>query len=105
MAVELDQDKKVDILRQILPQFWNEAVHWREDSWRFTTWLVSAYLIIAGVSIFSDKGLLYAALILLALSIGGSFYLQKNYRNYCERIKLVYSCGTSTLVFRRQYLC
>lgn len=99
MAIKLDHDEKVEILRQILPQFWNEAVHWREDSWRFTTWLVSAFLIIAGASIYTDRGLLFAALILLALSIGGSFYLQKNYRNYCDRIKLFVQVEDALLFF------
>jgi hypothetical protein len=99
MAVELDQEKKVEILRQILPQFWNEAIHWREDSWRFTTWLVSAYLLLAGISIYSDRGLLYAALVLLALSVGATFYLRKNYRNYCERMKLFTRVEEALLFF------
>ncbi len=91
MAIKLEEKEKVEILRQILPQFWNEAIHWREDSWRFTTWIVTAFLIIAGASVYSDKGLLFAASVLLALSIGGSFYLQKNYRNYRDRIRVICS--------------
>lgn len=88
MAVKLENDEKIEILRQVLPQFWNEAIHWREDSWRFTTWLVSAFLVIAGASVYTDKGLLFAALILLALSIGGTNYLLKNYRSYRDRLQL-----------------
>lgn len=86
MPVKLKVNEKVEILRQILPQFWNEAIHWREDSWRFTTWLVSAFLVIAGASVYTNKGLLFAALILLALSLGGTIYLLKNYKSYQNRI-------------------
>jgi len=99
MTIKLGNDEKVEILRQILPQFWNEAIHWREDSWRFTTWLVSAFLIIAGASIYTDKGLLFAALILLVLSVGGTFYLTKNYRNYGDRIKLFVQVEEALLFF------
>lgn len=99
MPIKLKEDEKVEILRQILPQFWNEAIHWREDSWRFTTWLVSAFLVIAGASVYTNKGLLFAALILLALSIGGTIYLLKNYRSYQDRIKLFVQVEEALLFF------
>ena len=99
MAVKLKDDEKVDILRQVLPQFWNEVVHWREDSWRFTTWLVSAFLVIAGASVYTNKGLLFAALILLALSVGGTNYLLKNYRSYHDRLKLFVQIEEALLFF------
>lgn len=99
MAVKLDHDEKVEILRQILPQFWNEAIHWREDSWRFTKWLVSILVGVAGISVFTDKGLLFAASILLALSIGGWLYLDKNYRSYCDRIELFVHVEEALLFF------
>lgn len=86
MTHKINDTEKIEILRQVLPQFWNEAIHWREDSWRFTTWLVSAFLIIAGASVYTNKGLLFALLILLALSIGGTVYLLKNYKSYQETI-------------------
>ncbi len=100
MPIKLKEDEKVEILRQILPQFWNEAIHWREDSWRFTTWLVSAFLVIAGASVYTDKGLLFAALILLALSIGGTIYLLKNYKSYQDRIKLFVQVEEALLFFK-----
>lgn len=99
MPIKLKEDEKVEILRQVLPQFWNEAIHWREDSWRFTTWLVSAFLVIVGASIYTDKGLLFAALILLALSIGGTIYLLKNYKSYQDRIKLFVQVEEALLFF------
>ena len=99
MPIKLKEDEKVEILRQILPQFWNEAIHWREDSWRFTTWLVSAFLVIAGASVYTNKGLLFAALILLALSIGGTIYLLKNYKSYQNRIKLFVQVEEALLFF------
>lgn len=99
MAIKLENDEKVEILRQILPQFWNEAIHWREDSWRFTTWVVSAFVVIAGASVYTNKGLIFAASILLALSIGGTFYLNKNYRNYNDRIKLFVQVEDALLFF------
>lgn len=99
MAVKLNDTEKVEILRQVLPQFWNEAVHWREDSWRFTTWLVSAFLVIAGASVYTNKGLLFAALILLALSWGGTKYLRKNYSSYQDRIKLFVQVEEALLFF------
>ena len=99
MTIKLNHDEKVEILRQVLPQFWNEAVHWREDSWRFTTWLVSAFVLIAGVSVYTDKGLLFAALILLALSLGGTAYLVKNYYSYRNRVKLYTEIEEALLFF------
>lgn len=88
MTIKLTNDEKVEILRQILPQFWDEAIHWREDSWRFTTWVVSSFVVITGTSVYTNKALVFAASILLALSIGSTVYLNKNYRNYSHRIKL-----------------
>lgn len=99
MAIKLNDTEKVEILRQVLPQFWDEAVHWREDSWRFTTWLVSSILLIAGASVYTDKGLLFSALILLALSWGGTQYLRKNYRSYLDRIKLFVQVEEALLFF------
>lgn len=99
MAVKLNDAEKVEILRQVLPQFWNEAVHWREDSWRFTTWLVSSFLVIAGASVYTDKGKIFAALILLALSWGGTMYLRKNYKSYQDRIKLFVQVEEALLFF------
>ena len=99
MAIKLSNVEKVEILRQILPQFWNEAIHWREDSWRFTTWVVSAFVIIAGVSVYTNKALVFAASILLALSIGSTVYLTKNYRNYNHRIKLFTQVEDALLFF------
>jgi hypothetical protein len=99
MTLKLKDTEKVEILRQVLPQFWNEAIHWREDSWRFTTWLVSAFLVIAGASIYSNKGLLFAALILLALSISGTIYLLKNYRSYQDRLGLFIQVEEALLFF------
>ncbi|WKZ48077.1 MAG: hypothetical protein QY306_01755 [Anaerolineales bacterium] len=99
MAIKLENAEKVEILRQVLPQFWNEAVHWREDSWRFTTWLVSAFIVIAGASVYTDKGKIFAALILLALSWGGTKYLQKNYRSYQDRIRLFVQVEEALLFF------
>ena len=99
MPVKLKENDKVEILRQILPQFWKEAIHWREDSWRFTTWLVSAFLVIAGASVYTNKGLLFAALILLALSLGGTIYLLKNYKSYQNRIKLFAQVEEALLFF------
>jgi len=99
MAIKLSNVEKVEILRQILPQFWNEAIHWREDSWRFTTWVVSAFVIIAGASVYTNKALVFAASILLALSIGSTVYLNKNYRNYNHRIKLFTQVEDALLFF------
>jgi hypothetical protein len=99
MAVTLKDDEKIEILRQIIPQFWNEATHWREDSWRFTTWLVSAFLVIAGASVYTNKGLLFAALLLLALSIGGTLYLWKNYKSYHDRLRLYIRVEEALLFF------
>ena len=99
MAIKLSNDEKVEILRQILPQFWNEAVHWREDSWRFTTWLVSAFLLISGASAYTDKALSFAIWILLALTIGGTIYLWKNYNSYKDRIKLFVQVEEALLFF------
>jgi hypothetical protein len=99
MTHKINDTEKIEILRQVLPQFWNEAIHWREDSWRFTTWLVSAFLIIAGASVYTNKGLLFAALILLALSIGGTVYLLKNYKSYQDRINLFIQVEEALLFF------
>ena len=99
MTLKLKDTEKVEILRQVLPQFWNEAIHWREDSWRFTTWLVSAFLVIAGASIYSNRGLLFAALILLALSLGGTIYLRKNYKSYQDRLGLFLRVEKALLFF------
>ena len=99
MAVKLSNAEKVGILRQVLPQFWNEAVHWREDSWRFTTWIVSSFVLIAGASVATDKGRFFAALILLALSFGGTRYLRKNYESYHDRIKLFVQVEEALLFF------
>lgn len=99
MTLKLKETEKVEILRQVLPQFWNEAIHWREDSWRFTTWLVSAFLIIAGASVYTNRALLFAALILLALAIGGTNYLLKNYRSYHDRLILFVQVEEALLFF------
>jgi hypothetical protein len=99
MTIKLSNGEKVEILRQILPQFWDEAIHWREDSWKFTTWLVSAFLVIAGASIYSNKGLVFAALVVLALAIGGTVYLNKNYKSYCDRLGLFVQVEEALLFF------
>jgi hypothetical protein len=101
MTVQLKDDEKVEILRQVLPQFWTEAVHWREDSWRFTTWLVSSLIIITGISVYTDRGLQFAALILLALSIGGTVYLWKNYRSYQNRLGYFLRIEEALLFFEK----
>ena len=99
MAIKLSNNEKIEILRQILPQFWNEAIHWREDSWRFTTWLVTIIAAIASVSVYTNKGLVFATSVLLALSIGAYFYLDKNYRSYSDRIKLFVQVEDALLFF------
>ena len=99
MKLQIKDSEKVEILRQLLPQFWDEAVHWREDSWRFTRWLVSTFILLSGISIFSEKGLLFSALMLLALSIGGTIYLVKNYHNYRDRLRLFCYLEEALLLF------
>jgi hypothetical protein len=97
--MKIDDDNKVEILRTLLPQFWSEVIHWREDSWRFTGWLVSIFIILSGVSVFSQKGTAFATAILLVLSFSGTIYLIKNYRNYVDRLKLFISIEEALLLF------
>jgi len=99
MKLQIKDSEKVEILRQLLPQFWNEAIHWREDSWRFTIWLVGTFIVLSGISIFSQRGLLFASLMLLALSIGGTIYLIKNYHNYKDRLRLFCCLEEALLLF------
>jgi hypothetical protein len=99
MKLQIKDSDKVEILRQLLPQFWKEAVHWREDSWRFTQWLVGSFVVVSGVSVFSEKGLLFASLMLLALSIGGTAYLIKNHHNYRDRLRLFCRLEEALLLF------
>lgn len=99
MKLQINDSEKVEILRQLLPQFWNEAIHWREDSWRFTGWLITTFIVLSGISIFSQKGILFASLILLALSIGGTVYLRKNHFNYKDRLELFCNLEDALLLF------
>jgi hypothetical protein len=95
----IEPSEKVEILRQLLSQFWNEAIHWREDSWRFTRWLVASFIVLSGISIYSEKGFLFVSLILLVLSIGGTFYLRKNYVVYKDRLQLFCNIEKALLLF------
>jgi hypothetical protein len=99
MKLQIKDSEKVEILRQLLPQFWNEAVHWREDSWRFTRWLVATLIVLSGISVYSERGLLFTSLMLLALSIGGTVYLAKNHRNYRDRLQLFCRLEEALLLF------
>ena len=97
--LKIEDSDKVAILRELLPQFWSEATHWREDSWRFTRWLVGSFIVVSGISVFSEKGLAFASLILLALSIAGTLYLFKNHRGYADRLELFCYVEEALLLF------
>jgi len=99
MKLEIQDAQKVEILRQLLPQFWNEAVHWRDDSWRFTERLILTFVALATVAYATQGGFLFVALVMSALSIGGSLYLRKNYRNYTDRLRLFVSVEEALLLF------
>jgi hypothetical protein len=97
--MNLDDKNKVEILRALLSQFWTEVIHWREDSWRFTGWLVSVFILLAGVSVFKQQGAVFASAILLILSIGGTLYLRKNYDNYVDRLGMFRNVEEALLLF------
>ena len=97
--MNIDDKNKVEILRTLLSQFWTEVIHWREDSWRFTGWLVSTFIILSGISVFRQQGTFFASAILLVLSVGGTIYLIKNYYNYVDRLKLFRNVEEASLLF------
>lgn len=99
MNLKIEDEKKVDILMDLLPQFWKEAVHWRDDSWRFTRWIITLFVSIAGISIFTTKNLMFFTPIFIVLLIGSTLYLIKNYYNYRDRLKLFYSIEEALMIF------
>lgn len=85
MAINLSDDQKFEILKEVYIEQRKEISFWRERSWKVTTWLIGLMLAVSGAAIFFDAKYPIILIPLLALSIIATMYLHKNYEVYSER--------------------
>lgn len=84
--IYLSGKDKCDALKCVLIETQKELIFWSDRSWIFTTWLISGFVALAGLSLFAKNAYAISTLI-VGLALVGTIYLVKNFYKYKYALK------------------
>lgn len=82
--IDLQDDKKLDVIKFLIGENNKELVFWRERNWSALKVTVGSYIALAGVSYFKN-GAYPLIFLVIGIAILSTIYLHKNYKRYQER--------------------
>lgn len=87
MAVNLSDDHKFQILKEVYLELRKEISFWHERSFKVTMWLTGLMLTAFSAAAFGDGKQPIILIPVFGLSFMATLYLHKNYRNCVDRLK------------------
>ncbi len=83
-SINLDDDKKLDVLKFLITENNKELVYWRDRNWNTLKLTVGSYIAMSGVSYFKE-GAYSLVLLVIGIAVLSTIYLKKNFNRYQEK--------------------
>lgn len=82
--LNLDDEKKLDVLKFLITENNKELVYWRDRNWNTLKLAVGSYIALSGASYFKE-GAYPLVLLVIGIAIISTVYLNKNFKRYQEK--------------------